>query len=66
MNLLIDNLDNYRFTDLQKECDLHRLKYRKSTKQMIKVLRNHYCSSAHGLPALEIDDTHIAVKTEDM
>ncbi len=46
-NLELDKLDTYSFTDLEKECKLHSLKYRKSKTYCIQAIKKallFYCT----------------------
>ena len=57
--------ERYSFTQLENECKLHNLKYRKSSSYMIKAIRDHYGSKAHSVPSLEVDERmSIEVKEE--
>lgn len=47
-NLDLQKLETYSFTELETECKLHSLKYRKSKPYFIQAIKTHYCSTAHG------------------
>ena len=60
----INKLHTYSFTDLEKECKLHCLKYRKSKSYCLRAIKDHYCSGAHNIlpsvtPKIDVKEEEI-------